>query len=324
MSGNVKLGVSLYSLSGDYIKGRMTLEDCLKAVSEMGFRGVEIVAAQMVPEYPNPSDQWLYYFRELLDKYGLEPVCWSAYIDNGLRSDRDCTREEIVQFTYNDLLYAKKAGFPLVRTQQSISPAILESMVPACEQLNMRLAIEMHHPHHPAVPVWQEYIALMQRYDCLGVVPDFSIFQNRPHRLLVERLVRAGFRPEKLDAVLSMHAEGAPAEGLVELALSAEELAHAEALYEKFNPCALDALDTLIPISPYIHGKFYILDDAQIDPCIPYEQILPRIDALGYKGYIAAEYEGHHFDMSVDVRAQLARYASIFNRYLEAPRGNGR
>ena len=64
----------------------------------------------MVPEYPYPSDRWLNEFRELLQKHGLQPICYSAYIDYGIRTDRDLTEEEIIQFTVNDMIYAKKAG----------------------------------------------------------------------------------------------------------------------------------------------------------------------------------------------------------------------
>jgi sugar phosphate isomerase/epimerase len=317
MSGKIELGVSLYSLTSDYVKERTDLEGCLKAVSEMGFKGIEIVAAQMVPEYPNPSDKWLYGFRELLDKYGLTPVCYSAYIDNGLRSERDLTREEIIQFTQNDMIYAKKAGFQMVRTQHSISPEIYESMVPFCESLDMKLTIEMHHPHHPKVPVWEKYIELMHKYPHLGAVPDFSIFQIRPHRLLIERLVRAGFREDKLNAVLKAHENKQPWDDAAkELELTPEESQFTEDLYHKFDPTPLSELETLIPVSPYIHGKFYILDGEE-DTCIPYDEILPKTQALGYEGFIAAEYEGHHFDMTVDMREQLNRYAAIFNKYIK-------
>jgi hypothetical protein len=41
------------------------------------------------------------------------------------------------------------------------------------------------------------------------------------------------------------------------------------------------------------------------------------IKELGYSGYIAAEYEGHHFDMSVDTPTQLRNYASIFRKYID-------
>ena len=319
MQDKIKLGVSLYSMTTDYVQKNLDLEGCLKAVHDMGFKGIEIVAAQMVPEYPNPSGKWLFEFRDLLDKYELTPVCYSAYIDMGMRTERDMNREEIMQFTYNDMIYAKKAGFQLVRTQHAISPEILEAMVPACERLDMKLTIEMHHPHHPKVPVWEKYIELMHKYPLLGVVPDFSIFQDRPHRLLLERLVRAGFRQEKLDGVVKAQAAGQPWEDAAkELELTPEEAEFTVSLYEKFTPCPLEeSLETVIPVAPYIHGKFYVLDNGEFDPSIPYDKILPKIKALGYEGFIAAEYEGHHFDMTVDTREQLRNYASIFHKYLD-------
>ncbi len=44
----------------------------------------------------------------------------------GIRTDENLTEEEIIQFTKNDLIYAKKAGFPMVRTQHAISPDIFQ------------------------------------------------------------------------------------------------------------------------------------------------------------------------------------------------------
>ena len=175
MNTDIKIGVSLYSLTTQFIHGELDLEGCLKAVHDMGYKGVEIVAAQMVPDYPFPSDEWLYYFRGLLEKYDLEPVCWSAYIDMGTRTDRDMTEAEIIQYTVNDLIFAKKAGFPLVRTQHAISPDIFRKMIPFCKELNMKLSIEMHWPHHPDVPVWKEYFEIMkgEGKGYLGFVPDF-------------------------------------------------------------------------------------------------------------------------------------------------------
>ena len=127
-------------------------------------------------------------------KYELEPVCWSAYIDMGIRSDRDLTEEEIIQFTVNDLIYAKKAGFPLVRTQHAISPKIFRQMIPFCKELGVKLTIEMHHPHHPEVPVWKEYFEIMkgEGKGWLGFVPDFSIFQTMPHKLYLDQAISFG------------------------------------------------------------------------------------------------------------------------------------
>lgn len=63
---DIELCLTLYALSGEYINGRMTLEDCLKRGREMGYTGVELVASQMVPEYPHPSKEWMDEFVALL------------------------------------------------------------------------------------------------------------------------------------------------------------------------------------------------------------------------------------------------------------------
>ena len=68
MKEDIRIGVSLYSLTTPFIHGVLDLEGCLKKVHDMGYKGVEIVAAQMVPEYPFPSDEWLYTFRGLLEQ----------------------------------------------------------------------------------------------------------------------------------------------------------------------------------------------------------------------------------------------------------------
>ena len=190
---NIKYGVTLYSYSNEYVNGLLSFEEILRTVKKQGYTGIELVASQMVPEYPYPSDEWLAYLKNLLKEIGLEPVCWSAYIDMGIRSDRDLTEDEIIQFTVNDLICAKKAGFPMVRTQHAISPAIFRKMIPFCKELDMKLTIEMHHPHHPEVPVWKEYIDIMrgEGKGVLGFVPDMSIFSNHPHELWVKEALDA-------------------------------------------------------------------------------------------------------------------------------------
>lgn len=316
---NIKLGVSLYSLTTEYITGRTSFEGCLAKARDMGYKGIEIVAAQMVPEYPYPSDKWLYEFRGLLSKYDLQPVCWSAYIDMGIRSDRDLTKEEIIQYTVNDMIYAKKAGFDLVRTQHAISPEIFKQMIPYCKDLGVKLAIEMHHPHHLHVPVWQEFMNICEKdgKGYLGVVPDFSMYQKRPHKLYIDQAIGAGFRKERLDKVIALHDVDTPLEETLKIGLRDEEKEITTEIYSKFNhPAKLEDLKRLIPSSFYMHGKFYYLEKDENDTCIPYDVILPEVERLGYKGYIASEFEGHHFDSSIDSAEQLRRFVKMANRIL--------
>lgn len=67
----------------------------------------------------------------------------------------------------------------------------------------------------------------------------------------------------------------------------------------------------------YVHGKFYYLGEDEVDPCIPYSDILSKFVEYGYQGYIASEFEGHHFYSDVSCVEQLHRYVSMNKKILE-------
>ena len=319
MADKIKYGVTLYSYSNEYVNGMMDFEEILRTVKAQGYTGVEIVASQMVPEYPYPSDEWLAYFKGKLDEIGLEPVCWSAYVDMGIRSDRDLTEDEIIQFTVNDLICAKKAGFPMVRSQHAISPKIFKAMIPLCKDLDMKLTIEMHHPHHPEVPVWKEYIEIMkgEGKGILGFVPDMSIFQSTPHKPWIKEAIGAGCREDVLRGIIKKHEQGAPEEEILSGDLTRIEQYYGKEMISEYDaPANLDQLRDLMDCAFYMHGKFYYIDEDLKEIAIPYEEILPVIRDCGYDGYIACEYEGHHFDTTVSAEEQLDRYVAMSNKIL--------
>lgn len=320
MESKIKIGISLFSLTPLYVSRKMSFEDCLKAAHDMGFEGVEIVAAQMVPEYPNPSDEWLEYCKEQITKHQLKLVTWSAYVDMGIRSDRDLTTEEIVQYTRNDLIYAKKVGAEIVRTQHAITPEIFRKMLPFCKELDIKLTIEMHSPHHPDVPVWKEYLDIMAEPETegyLGVVPDFSIFQYTPHKLAIDSYIAGGCRHEKLKQIINDHNEGLSAEEIIAGGdYSDDEIKSVHDIKHRFNaPAKVDDFRKLLPYAPYIHGKFHYLTEECSDPTIPYEELLKMMVEFGYEGYIACEFEGHSFEE--DPRIQLKRFVTMVNRILK-------
>ncbi len=320
MANKIKYGVTLYSYSNEYTYRKLTLEEILRTVKSQGYTGVEIVAAQMVPGYPYPSDEWLTSFKRILDEIGLEPVCWSAYIDMGIRNDRDLTEAEIIQFTVNDLICAKKAGFPMVRTQHAISPKIFRQMIPFCRDMGMQLTIEMHHPHHPNVPVWKEYLEIMrgEGRGVLGVVPDMSIFQISPHIPWRAEALREGVREEVLERMLKQHSEGASREEIITDDMTEIEKAYAAEMIQEYDGAAVpEQLPELLECTPYMHGKFYYIDENLKEVAIPYEQLLPMIRDFGYDGYIACEYEGHHFDTETSATEQLERYVQMCDKILE-------
>lgn len=319
MADKIKYGVTLYSYSNEYVNGILSFEEILRTVKAQGYTGIELVASQMVPGYPYPSDEWLAQLKALLEEIGLEPVCWSAYIDMGIRSDRDLTEDEIIQFTVNDLICAKKAGFPMVRTQHAISPKIFRKMILLCKQLDMKLTIEMHHPHHPEVPVWKEYIEIMrgEGKGVLGFVPDMSIFQNYPHQPWIQEALSAGCRKEVLDAMLEKHAAKRPREEILSGELNeAEQFYGAQMIGEYDGATQVEQLRELMDCVFYMHGKFYYINEDLEEIAIPYKEILTMVKESGYEGYIACEYEGHHFDTQISAVDQLDRYVAMCDRLL--------
>lgn len=319
MADKIKYGVTLYSFSNEYVNGMLDFEQILRTVKAQGYDGIELVASQMVPSYPYPTDEWLAWLKNLLDEIGLEPVCWSAYIDMGIRSDRDLNEDEIVQFTINDLLCAKKAGFPLVRTQHAISPKIFRKMIPLCKQLDMKLTIEMHHPHHPEVPVWKEYIDIMrgEGKGVLGFVPDMSIFQDYPHIPWIHEALNAGCRKEVLDGMLAKHKAKASREEILSGELNDAERFYGTQMIEEYDGATkVEQLRELMDCVFYMHGKFYYINEELEEVAIPYQDILTMVKESGYDGYIACEYEGHHFDTEISAVEQLDRYVAMCNKML--------
>ena len=319
MADKIRYGVTLYSYSNEYVNGILSFEEILRTVKAQGYTGIELVASQMVPGYPYPSDEWLAQLKALLEEIGLEPVCWSAYIDMGIRSDRDLTEDEIIQFTVNDLICAKKAGFPMVRTQHAISPKIFRKMIPFCKQLDMTLTIEMHHPHPPEVPVWTELIEIMrgEGKGVLGFVPDMSIFQNHPHEPGIQEALNEGCRKEVLDAMLEKHATQRPREEILAGDLSKIEQFYGAQLIEDYDGATqVEQLRELMDCVFYMHGKFYYINDNLEEIAIPYQEILTMVKDSGYEGYIACEYEGHHFDTQISAVDQLDRYVAMCDHIL--------
>lgn len=317
---NIKLGLTLYSFSSEYINFKMSLEDILKAAHEMGYTGIEIIPAQMCPTYPYVTDEWIEQLKKLMGKYKLEPVCWSAYLDTGLVTGRNLTEDEIIQFTVNDMIYAKKAGFPLVRSQFSITPEIFEKMIPWCRKLDMKLTIELHHPHYPKHELWQKYINICRGAGkgYLGIVPDFGIFINRPHKLWCDQAIEMGFDPDKFSELVTLHDEGVKLEKAEkDLALDENEKKIAASMYDEFaTRCQPEEIKDIVDVSYYMHGKFYYAEEGENDRSIPYDRILKAVSETDYNGYIACEYEGHHFTDEIPARQQLTRYVAMCRRIL--------
>ena len=320
MNSKLKIGACIYSYAKLFFSKEYTVDALIKEAKDNGFTGVTVVASQFADGYPYIQDQWLADLKASMEKYDMDPVSWEAYIDMGMREDRDLSENEITEFTRNDIVYAKKAGFHMVKTQQSISPKIFKSMLPFCRKMGVKLSIEIHFPHNIHLPLWQEYLQIMEESDgYLGIVPDMSIFQNYPHKLHIDQAMEdPDCRPEKIQEILD-HWDLEKKEKTFEgLGLNEKEKMYGEEFYEKNGvPSDPEDLKLMLPYSHMLHGKFYYLGEDETDHCIPYEPIMKVIRDFGYEGYLCAEYEGHHFSVNEDERVQMTRYQNMISKLLK-------
>lgn len=299
MTSKLKLGVSLFSYSSEYYLGRFSLDDTLRRAKEAGAQGVEIVASQMMPGFPYPTKAWLHSFRARCEQLELEPFCYSAHLDSGLRSDRWLTDEEKVMSTVNDLRSAYEMGASVVRTQHSISPELLYQVAPWAEKYRVKVGVEIHPPHRFETDVWQRFIRAFRDLDSpyIGVVVDTGIYQEYPYDGWLDVYAQHGVRRETIDALLRLLAQDAGMEKARKYLAENDASAYAEELagelFSLYRPYREDELADVIQYVTHFHTKFYHMENGE-EKTVPYARILDVVQRSGYEGYLISEYEGHY------------------------------
>lgn len=316
----LKHSITLYGFANKFGNFEYTFEDCLKNAKALGGDGIELVSSQMMPSYPNNDDNWNAEFKDLMAKYELNPVCYSAYIDLGMRSDRIMNDVEKYEATINDLNIAYNLGFKVMRSQFSLTPKVMEQCLPYTEDLGIHLAVELHVPHVPSTPIWQEYLELFQRKNSsyLGIVPDMSSFQAVPPPTFFNN-EEEGPEKEIRKRIVAGFEKGMSKQELAALNrdLGGEDennrLIH-ELFYRYFrDKVEYDGLAAFLPYSKYIHGKFYYVSEDLTITDIDYARIVKMIKDSGFNGYIVSEFEGNQFDLKLDDMDQIRRHISMLD-----------
>ncbi len=325
--GHIKHSITYYGLGEKWRDGVYSFEDLFTIAARLGGDGIELVPVQMVPAYPNPSDAWIDYFKGLCAEHKLTPVCYSVYIDNGMHTGRVMTEAERIAFTINDMEYAKRMGFSIVRSQHALMPQTLEKLVPYCEELGIHLAPELHGPHKPSTPVWQEYLELFERKnsDFIGVVMDFSSFISAPpatwlntipddycNKPLLQQARDLYEYTEKTEEEIRdfVRENGGTDHDLT--VLRVKLFKH----YDRTRP-DYEGFRRLLKWSKYMHGKFYYVDETLQSKGIDYPGFMKIIKEENYQGFIASEYEGTGYDPSLSDEEQVARHIRMLEKLWE-------
>ncbi|WP_285136542.1 DUF6379 domain-containing protein [Microbacterium sp. lyk4-40-TSB-66] len=307
-----QLGLTLYSASAEFRAGYFDFDGLLDRVAELGIGpGIEIVASQMVPTYPVVGDDFVRTWRAAFDRHGFVASSFGANLDMGRRRDRDMTPDE--EFAFSKLMFegAKKLGFPLVRIQ-SAKPELLRRLLPLAEDLELKLAYEIHAPMgpnaEPVLRVRETYAELDS--PLLGFVADFSSTMHAMSPTLLRAVRRAGLDDEAVGKLQEIWATDAAMRERQQ-----EFLGYLRG--RDFDPGRLGSFAHLafnmhghvdprewadiMPQILHVHAKFYDIDDSGQEPAIDYPELVRVFVEGGYRGFWSSEWEGHAFAELGDV-----------------------
>ena len=154
----IKRGVSFYSYQEEYYKHEMTLEDCFAEMDSMGASGVQLIAEEMVPNYPNPPEAWVEHWHAMMAKYHTTPTNLDTFVDVYVGGHRNMSVQEAANVLAGQIKLARRLGFSVVRptTGPVETPAVelVERALPAAEKYDVRIAPEVHAP----IPLQGKYI----------------------------------------------------------------------------------------------------------------------------------------------------------------------
>lgn len=255
-----KRGISLYSYSAEYAITK-DLEDCFEDMYDMGAHGLEILANTHIPNYPNPSDDWIdNVWFPLLEKYEIVPVEYGNWIDSKMLRGRELTSEESFKLLEHDMRLAHRMGFTVMRTKMPVIDMELNPVdnwrefitmaLPLAEELNLKLCPEIHTPSNLKGKLVTDYVDFIKETGTkhFGLNIDFSVFRTE-----------------------------------------FEEGAWRDPAFTPNEP------EDIIPLLPYIyccHAKFNHMSDDFKETTIPYDKIIQIMIDHGWDGYMVSEYEG--------------------------------
>jgi sugar phosphate isomerase/epimerase len=320
----VKRGVSLYSFQEEYFLRKLSLEDCIREAAAFGARGIEIIPEQSIPGFPHLTDEFVDSWFSWMEKYGTTPVATDLFLDTKRYPGRWLTLEEQVASFHRDIDIAVRLGAQVVRAIINTPPEVMEGAAPYAEEKGVRLLLEVHAPFHYEHPWIVQHLEVMHRTGspALGLMPDMGTYVRRFPRVVSERALRDGAKPELVDLIVKTYDDGGDTHGLMDLVNYRNGgpadvgLARQATHYIWSEPKAM--LDHM-PLIGHIQAKFYEMTDEGSEYSIPYEEIVPLLIDGGFDGYLSSEYEGNRHIQDaypVDSVEQVRRQHALFARLL--------
>ena len=321
----IKRGVSLYSFQEEYFLRKMSLEDCIAAAAKMGALGIESIAEQMMPGFPNLSDAFYDQWHGWMAKYGTTPTCHDMFLDTKKFKGRLMTEAEMLASVIRDLKHANRLGCTVMRCIVTTPPEIMAKAAPYAEQYNVRMGLEIHAPfnfdHEWIRRHLDTYAKVGSPY--LGILPDMGIFEKRYPRVRSDRYIRRGAHPHIIQYISDAYAQHQRLDSLIDdvkkMGANDLDLAMANDIQHMtyVNP---RRLLEYMPLIFHIHAKFYEMLEDYTEYSIPYHEVVAVLVEGGYTGYLSSEYEGNRHIQDayeVDSVEQVRRQQVMLSKLLQ-------
>ena len=327
---SIVLGVTLYSMTNEWLAGRFTLPELVDEVGRRGLGpGLELIGFQSLRGFPGKVDKAeLKTLREALDRNELKPTSLASNADVARRAGGWMDTQESVEYMRPQIELAGELGFPVVRTQVGLTPAVLELLEPIAAKAGVHLGMEVHAPEGPNTP---KVLAAREAYDRigsehLGFIPDFSSCMRAIPPGMLDKLRAAGLSEEGVDALVSAwESPGPPFQRYGAFAEEAKALGEPELpvgqarlVFTMFGRENLEDWREVLPQVRHVHGKFYDVDDDLTSPSIDYQAVLDVFAETDREITMSSEWEGHAY---LDVEDQdafemVARHHAMCRRMM--------
>ncbi len=335
----IKSCVSLYSLQYQYLTGKMNLEEIVKYVKSLGTEGIELLPDQMIPGAPEPSEETLAKWDEIIKNNPIGLACDDCFLNTNLYKNRELTKRECIDLIKKEIKLAHRLGFKVLRLVSMVPAWVLEPCLETAEKYDVCMCIEIHAGLGFGVPKTEEFLAEMLRLNSpyIGIVPDSGLFCKQPPRVMTnycrevygtnEELIKLGhdiFASGTDTYTLTMK-NGGKMDPRIAAAIKdpAKDMFYAVNLdgYEN-NPVSV--MDPYVKYIKHFHFKLYEMTEDGTEYSIDYKEILQYLHDHGYNGYVSTEYEGNRWvlpDNPIPELEQVSAHQKMIQRLIKEIEG---
>lgn len=305
---SIELGVTLYSMTNEWLSGEYTLASL---VDEVGRRKlgphVEMIGFQNLRGFPHAVDKdQIKGFLEAVERNELILSSMAANADIAIHAKDWLDADKSVEYMRPQIELAGSMGFPVCRIQIGLTPEVLEKLEPIARKNKVHLGMEVHAPEGPCTPKVLATREAYERIDSeyLGFIPDFSSCMRAIPPGMAAKLQAAGLSEEGM-ALLTRcwESEGAPFERYTTFAEGARKagepelpIAQARLIFTMFGREDIKGWSEVLHRTRHIHGKFYEVNpQCDESPSIDYKEILRVFSKADHTITMSSEWEGHAF-----------------------------